>query len=50
MTQIRNGFKDFYWLTNDGRVYNSKTQQFKASRAGYNLMLEAGGSKNITAK
>lgn len=48
--QIKNKFKEYYWLTDDGIIYNSKTKKYKRPNPSYCLICENGKQKNITAK
>lgn len=48
--QIKNSFKDYYWLTDDGIIFNSQTKRFKKKRSAYCLICENGEQRSITAK
>lgn len=52
MKQINNGFKDYYYLSEDGQVYSKKTKQFLKARYNYDYCLVTvdGNSKNISKK
>jgi len=52
MQKIKNGFEDYYWLTEDGQVYNDERQNFlkMASHYRYVLMLKTGKTKTISLK
>lgn len=51
MEQINNNFMEYYYLTEDGKVYNSATNNFiKASKNIYCLKTTAGNYKKISLK
>lgn len=51
MKQIKNGFCDYYYLTNDGKVYNNITKKYlKLDKYNYRLMTKQGIAKKIALK
>jgi hypothetical protein len=49
MEKISNGFKDYYYLTQDGLIYNAETMKFlKSDRLTYKLQTEDGERKSIS--
>lgn len=49
MEKISNGFKDYYYLTKDGLIYNAETMKFlKSDRLTYKLQTEDGERKSIS--
>ena len=51
MKQIKNGYCDYYYLTNDGKVYNNITKKYlKLDKYNYRLMTKQGIAKKITLK
>ena len=51
MKQIQSGFCDYYYLTKDGKVYNSKTKKYlKLERHNYILMTTDKKAKKVTLK
>ena len=52
MQPINNGFAEYYYLTNDGQVYNSKTDKYIAAnnKHTYKLLLTNGSYKRISLK
>ena len=52
MQQISNGFCDKYYLTEDGRVYNTETKQYTKADKGnrFTLRTEEGGRKKVALK
>lgn len=51
MQQIQNGFCDYYYLTTDGKVFNSNTKRYlKKDNYNYILMTKDGKTKKITLK
>lgn len=52
MQQLNNGFEDYYYLTVEGEVYNSKTKRkLKAdSKHSFKLKQKSGNRKTITLK
>lgn len=51
MKKIDNGFKDYYYLTEDAKVYNAKSNIYlKEYRNAYNLVKEDGTVKCISKK
>lgn len=51
MQQIKNGFCDYYYLTTDGKIFNSKSQRYlKLDKFNYTLMKTDGNKKKISLK
>lgn len=51
MTQIKNGFADYFYIDTNGKVYNSKTKKYlKLSNNSYELRNEEGKQKKISLK
>ena len=51
MKKIQNGFADYYYLDEDGKVYNSQTQNYiKKYSHSYKLRTEEGKLKSISIK
>ena len=51
MKQINNGFAEFYYLTQEGKVYNAATKKFIKDRKNiYTLKTTAGEYKKISTK
>ena len=51
MKKIQNGFADYYYLDEDGKVYNSQTQNYiKKYSHSYKLRTEEGELKSISIK
>lgn len=49
MVKIGNGFADYYYFTQDGRVYNSETHKFlKPAQSSYKLMATDGSRRTIS--
>lgn len=49
--QIQNGFCDYYYLTEEGKVYNKKTQKYlKLDRHNYILMTKDKKAKKVPLK
>lgn len=51
MRQINNGFMYYYYLTEDGQVYNAKTERYLTAYNGiYKLRTASGKTKGISIK
>ena len=50
MKQILNGFAEYYYLTEEGKVYNSKANKYLQKSNCYKLKLEDNGYKKISLK
>lgn len=52
MKQINNGYCDYYYLTEDGMIYNSKTEEYKVADKDnrFALKKEDGSRKKIALK
>ena len=49
MRQIKHGFKDYYYLTEDGQIYNAKTLTYLTpGRSSYKLQAEDGQRRSIS--
>ena len=49
MKQINNGFKEYYYLTEDGLVYNSSSHKYlKPCRSSYKLQTQDNSMRSIT--
>ena len=49
MKQINNGFKEYYYLTEDGSVYNSSSHKYlKPCRSSYKLQTQDNSMRSIT--
>ena len=48
--QILNGFAEYYYLTEEGTVYNSKANKYLQKSNCYKLKLEDNGYKKISLK
>lgn len=49
MRQIKHGFKDYYYLTEDGQIYNAKTLAYLTpGRSSYKLQAEDGQRRSIS--
>ena len=49
MRQINHGFKDYYYLTEDGQIYNAKTLAYLTpGRSSYKLQTEDGQRRTIS--
>lgn len=52
MQAIKNGYAEYYYLTTDGRVYNSKTDNYLIANAkhSYKLLQENGKYKRVSVR
>lgn len=51
MKQINNGFADYYYITEDGKIYNSKIKEFCfQNKTKFNLITEDGKRKAVNLK
>ena len=49
MVRIGNGFKDYYYLTEEGQIYNAESRKFLKSKSlTYKLNTEDGGRRSIS--
>ena len=49
MVRIGNGFKDYYYLTEEGQIYNAESRKFlKSNSLTYKLKTEDGGRRSIS--
>lgn len=52
MKQIKNGYCSYYYLTEDGRIYNANTKEYKKTSKNnlFTLKTEEGKSKKVVLK
>ncbi len=52
MQQVNNDFEDYYWLSNDGKLYNSITEKYihYDKKNCYTLKMKNGKTKHLSIK